>query len=381
MSEAPRDSEALATVDNHPDAEAYFECFYDPPGSEPGTLSIDANATPSELMLIDYDPERVAQHPDLAPAGCAPHLQSESVSWLDIRGLGSEATLLDIGRICALHPLLLEDAVNVPQRPKVQDYNEHLLVVMQMVLPNSDEVGFRSEQVSFVLGDRYLLTFQEEPLDDCFEPVRQRIHHSRGKVRQLGPDYLTYLLVDAVIDAYFPVLEDYGERMAALEEEVASNPSRRTIEKIYRIRRELLALRRAIWPQRSAINTLSRDRSALIDREVQIYFRDCYDHTIQLLDIVETYRELAASLMDVYMSAMSNKVNEIVSLLTIVSSIFIPLTFIVGVYGMNFEYIPELDWHWGYFACWGVMLLVAGSLLTFFWRRGWFDIFTYVQRD
>ncbi|NJL02291.1 MAG: magnesium/cobalt transporter CorA [Spirulinaceae cyanobacterium RM2_2_10] len=381
MPDLPLDSEATAVADAKHEPDDYFKYFQEQPGSEPGTLSIDPDAPPSQIALIDYNSHQLAQTSEMEAESFSSYFHADSVSWLDVQGLGSEDILLTIGELCHLHPLLLEDVVNVPQRPKVQDYNEHLLVVMRMVMPHPDHDGFRSEQISFVLGDRYLLTFQEEPLDDCFTAVRQRICENRGKVRQLGPDYLTYLLVDAALDGYFPVLEAYGDRLGDLEEEVTHNPSRHTIKKIYQLRRELLALRRALWPQRSAINILSSDRSPLIDRDVQIYFRDCYDRLIQLLDLVETYRELAASLMDVYMSAMSNKVNEIVSLLTIVSSIFIPLTFIVGVYGMNFEQMPGLSWRWGYWACCGVMLLVAGSMLTFFWRRGWFAVFSFVNRD
>jgi len=359
-----------------------FDYFYDWPGSEPGTLRIDPDALPSSLVLIDYDRERAACYQDIQPHDCTPYLQSPSVSWLDIRGLGSEGVLRALGDSCALHPLLLEDVVNVPQNPKVQDYTQHLLILMQMLTPNEDpdEVGFEREQVSFVLSDRYLLTFQEEPLQDCFEPVRQRIRNHQGQVRQLGSDYLTYLLVDATIDGYFVVLEDYGERMEALEEEVIEKPTRQTLQKIYALRRELLALRRLIWSQRNAIDLLIRDRHPLISEAVQLYFRDCYSHALQLLEIVETYRELAASLMDVYISAAGQKVNEIISLLTIVSSIFIPLTFIVGVYGMNFEYMPELGWRWGYFVCWGGMLAIASSLALFFWRRGWFALVSPHER-
>ncbi|MEQ8381292.1 MAG: magnesium/cobalt transporter CorA [Coleofasciculus sp. A1-SPW-01] len=372
----------LATRSNDDDDdEDLFEYFYDEPGSLPGTLSIDEDACPSFIVLIDYDESHANRVTNLTADACTPYLTSDSVSWLDIQGLGSEDILLGLGRIVGLHPLLLEDVVNVPQRPKVEDYSDQLLIIAQMVMPKPTEDGFWIEQVSFVLGKSYLLTFQEEPERDCFEPVRARIRGHKGKIRQAGADYLAYTLLDAIIDGFFPVLEDYGERIEALEDEVILNPNHQTLEKIYQVRRELLALRRSIWPQRSAINALIRDGSNLISSDVRIYLRDCYDHTIQVLDMVETYRELASGLMDVYLSSVSNKMNEVMKVLTIMSTVFIPITFIAGVYGMNFQYMPELTWRWGYFVCWGVMIAIAASLCFFFWRRGWFEDSRFAKHD
>jgi len=372
----------LATRSNDDDDdEDLFEYFYDEPGSLPGTLSIDEDACPSFIVLIDYNQSHANRVTNLTPEACTPYLTSDSVSWLDIQGLGSEDILLSLGRIFGLHPLLLEDVVNVPQRPKLEDYTDQLLIISQMVMPKPKEDGFWIEQVSFVLGKSYLLTFQEEPERDCFEPVRARIRGNKGKIRQAGPDYLAYALLDAIIDGFFPVLEDYGERIEALEDEVILNPSHQTLEKIYQVRRELLALRRSIWPQRSAINSLIRDGSDLISSDVRIYLRDCYDHTIQVLDMVETYRELASGLMDVYLSSVSNKMNEVMKVLTVMSTVFIPITFIAGVYGMNFQYMPELTWRWGYFVCWGVMIAIAASLCFFFWRRGWFKDSRFTKDD
>jgi magnesium transporter len=256
-----------------------------------------------------------------------------------------------------------------------------------MVIPKEKGIGFHSEQVSFVLGKHYLLTVQEEPEQDCFQPVRDRIRHDKGIIRKRGADYLAYSLIDSIIDGYFPVLEAYGEQIDQLEDEVVTQPTRRTLEKIYQIRRELLALRRAIWPQRDALNSLIRDGSDLISPDVRIYLRDCYDHAVQVMDIVETYRELSSGLMDVYLSSISNKMNEIMKLLTVISSIFIPLTFIAGVYGMNFNTekspwnMPELNWYWGYPLCWAVMILTAAGLVFFFWRRGWFENYSKIDKD
>jgi magnesium transporter len=247
--------------------------------------------------------------------------------------------------------------------------------------------GFWVEQVSLVLGKHYLLTVQEEPSRDCFQPVRDRIRAGKGSIRKQGPDYLAYTLIDAIIDGFFPVLEAYGERIEELEDEVVTKPTRRTIEKIYQIRRELLALRRAIWPQRDAINSIIRDGSDLISPEVRVYLRDCYDHAVQVMDMVETYRELTSGLMDIYLSSVGNRMNEIMKLLTVISSIFIPLTFIAGVYGMNFNTeksplnMPELNWYWGYPACLGLMAAIAIGLIFFFWRRGWFENFSTIKKD
>jgi magnesium transporter len=288
-----------------------------------------------------------------------------------------------------LHPLTQEDVVNVPQRPKVEDYENQLVIIAWMVMlnPDSDNDSFYKEQVSLILGKHYLLTVQEEPKYDCFGAVRDRIRTNKGIIRKQGADYLAYTLLDAIIDGFFPVLEEYGERIDELEDEVVVNPTRKTLEKIYQIRRELLTLRRAIWPQRDAINALIRDGSNLISPDVRIYLRDCYDHTIQVMDMVETYRELTSGLMDVYLSSVGNKMNEIMKLLTVISSIFIPLTFIAGVYGMNFNTekspwnMPELNWYWGYPLCLALMVAIAGGLVFFFWRRGWFENFSSVKKD
>lgn len=352
--------------------EDYFDYFYDAPGSEPGTLIIEPDAKPSRIVLIDYDENHAIRKVDITPNACAPYIGTNTVSWMDIQGLGSETVLKQVGDIFHLHPLLLEDVVNVPQRPKLEDYNNQLLMIAHMVRLKEDEPGFDTEQVSFVLGKRYLLTFQQEELQDCFEIVRDRIRTSQGRVRQSGADYLTYLLLDSIIDGYFPVVEHYEDRIEALEDSIITAPDRHTMEEIYDIRRELLALRRLIWPLRNVLNLLMRDHHGIISNDVQIYFRDSYDHVIQILEIIEAYRELATSLMDVYMSTMGNKLNEIMKFLTVISTIFIPLTFIVGVYGMNFEYMPELQGKWSYFMVWLIMLAIAGGLIFYFWRKGWF---------
>lgn len=356
-----------------------LEYFSEKAGSVPGTLRIEENAKPPKIVLIDYAVHQAVRVKNLTPEACAAYLDTKSVSWVDVAGLGSEETLQKLGQIFHLHPLILEDIVNVPQRPKIETYRDQLVIITQMAILQENREGFWLEQVSFVLGQHYLLTVQEEPDRDSFDPVRDRIRHNKGKIRSSGSDYLAYALWDAIIDGYFPVLEAYGERIEVLEDEVVLNPTRQTLAKIYEIKRELLALRRAIWPQRDAINSLLRDENALVSAEVRVYLRDCYDHAVHIIDMLETYRELASGLMDVYLSAVGNKMNEVMKTLTVISTIFIPLTFIAGIYGMNFNTevsplnMPELNWYWGYPAFWGVTIAIALGLIYFFRRRGWFQ--------
>ncbi|HBB36098.1 MAG TPA: magnesium and cobalt transport protein CorA [Cyanobacteria bacterium UBA8803] len=384
MSQERFSASGLATEPE--DEEDLFDYFYDEPGSLPGTLSIEADATPSTIVLIDYNETHATRVANLTPEACAPYLDTASVSWVDVQGLGNEDILQRLGSVFDLHLLVLEDVVNVPQRPKVEDYEDQLVIISQMVMPKPNKDGFWIEQVSFVLGKYYLLTVQEEPERDCFDPIRDRIRAAKGTIRRQGSDYLAYTLLDSIIDGFFPVLENYGEAIDDLEDEVVANPTRYTLEKIYRIRRGLLALRRAIWPQRDAINSLIRNGSNLICDEVRIYLRDCYDHIIQVMDIVETYRELTSGLMDVYLSSISNKMNEVMKFLTVMSSIFIPLTFVAGIYGMNFNTeksplnMPELNLYWGYPTCLAAMFAIGVGLFAFFWRRGWFEDFSSIKR-
>ncbi|MBF2046490.1 magnesium/cobalt transporter CorA [Leptolyngbya sp. NK1-12] len=376
----------LPFINTDPEEEdEYFEYFSDEPGSIPGTLSIEADASPPVIFLIDYDSSKAVRVKIDQPEDCTPYLDSVSVSWVDVQGLGNEDVLRRIGEVFDLHPLMLEDVVNVPQRPKIDEYGDQVLLIARMVTPKENGRGFVAEQVSLILGRHYLLTVQEEPDYDCFGPVRERIRLAKGTIRQHGADYLAYALIDAIIDGFFPVLEEYGEALEELENEVVESPTHQSLEKIHRIRRELLALRRAIWPQRDAINSLIRDCHDLISDEVRVYLRDCYDHTVQVIDMVETYREVASSLMDVYVSSVGNRMNEVMKTLTIVSTIFIPLTFIAGVYGMNFNpdaspwNMPELEWYWGYPACLLLMLGVGLASVLYFKRRGWFENFSGIK--
>jgi magnesium transporter len=292
---------------------------------------------------------------------------------VNVDGLGDGDVLKQIGEVFRLHPLALEDVVHVHQRAKVELYSDYYFIVGRMVEKNE---RLETDQLSLFLGKNFVVTFQEWPGDD-FDPVRERIHKASGNFRRLGPDYLAYALIDAFIDHYFPVVEKYGERLEELEDSILSRPDSDVISDIYEVRRELLVLRRCAWPLRDAMSSLYREPCAFVSDDTRIYLRDCYDHTVQIMDLLENYRDTASSLTEVYLSSASNRLSEIMKVLTIFTTIFIPLSFIAGVYGMNFNTgvsplnMPELNWYWGYPFALSLMAVVAGVLLLLFRRRGW----------
>jgi magnesium transporter len=295
-------------------------------------------------------------------------LQDDAVCWIDVQGLGDEEVLREFADLFSIHPLALEDVVNVPQRAKVERFDKHTLLITRMALLR--EQGIEPEQVSLFIGTNYVLTFQERA-GDVFDPIRKRIRQGGPILRSSGPSYLAYALLDAVIDGYYPVLEVFGESLEALEDEIVSNPHPAILHEIHQAKRDLLAMRRGIWPQREAVNALIRDENPLIADTVRVYLRDCYDHCVQIMDGIETYRELAGGLMDVYLSSVGNRQNEVMKVLTIMASIFIPLTFMAGIYGMNFENMPELHAAWGYPFLLAAMAVVAVGMIVYFRRKGW----------
>jgi magnesium transporter len=341
-----------------------------PAGSRPGTLALSPDSPPPVIRLIRFDAdhleERVVDDIDELPG----MLQNgDKVSWIDVQGFGDEATLHKLCAIFELHPLALEDAVNVPQRPKSEIYERcHLYITRMVRLGEHREIC--AEQVSIFFGKNYVLTLQEQ-YGDVFDPIRRRLRQSEGIIRRHGPDYLAYALIDAIIDGYFPVIEMLGDRLHEVEEEILERPSPAGMRRIHAIRRDLLGLRRAVWPQREAVSTLIREESNLLSPMVRQYLRDCHDHAVQASDAVETYRELAASLMDIYLSSMSQRTNEVMKVLTIMASIFIPLTFLAGIYGMNFDYMPALHVRWAYRALLAVMFLIGAGMVWYFRFRGW----------
>ena len=307
----------------------------------------------------------------LSSASEIPELLSDPslTAWIDVEGLGNPDVLREIGGLLEIHPLALADVANVPQRPKVELYADRLLLVChQAMLTSQGEIDF--EQVSLVLGPGWVVSFSEKP-GDVFEPVRARIRSPQMRIRRMRADFLAYALIDAVVDAYFPVVEKLGNDLDELEDEVMGRPTRATLERMHAIRRQLLQLHRLQWRQRDAIATLWRDETFPITEPVRPFLRDVHDHAFVVLDSIETFRDLSVSLMDVYLSAASNRLNEVMKTLTLVATIFIPLTFIVGVYGMNFDVMPELRWRWGYAAVWVAMIAIGGGLLAWFRRRDW----------
>jgi len=342
-------------------------------GATPGTLRIHPDATRPVVRVMAYGPDDFAEQEVDDPESLAPLLGKWPVTWVNVDGLGDAEMLTRIGEIFQMHPLALEDAVNVPQRAKVEQYGENLFIVTRMV---SLGEHLETEQLSLFLGRGVVVTFQERS-GDCLEPVRERIRKGTGRLRGAGADYLVYALLDAVIDAYFPVLEQRGEHLETLEDQVIAHPDSSMIARIHTAKRDLLALRRAIWPQREAINSLLRDPIDLVAESTHVYLRDCYDHVIQVIDVVETYRELASGLLDAYQSSVANRMNEVMKVLTIIATIFIPLGFLAGIWGMNFDpeaspfNMPELGWRYGYPVGLALMGTVAVCLLLFFWRRGW----------
>lgn len=343
------------------------------PGSSPGLLAAVPESPHPVMRVIAYGPEEVIERTVEDIADVRAMIGRKPVTWVNVDGLGDVDTIQRIGEAFSVHRLALEDVVRVHQRPKVEEYAEHIFIVLRIPQMNGRA---DTEQVSIFLGGDYVLTFQERP-GDCFDAIRERLRRDRGRIRESGCDYLAYALIDAVIDAYFPVLEAYGEAVEDLEDELTAHADREIAKRVHMVKRDLLNLRRAIWPLREMINTLIRDRSPRITESTAIYLRDCYDHAIQLLDIVETYRDIASGLLDLYLSSVSTRLNEVIKVLTIIATIFIPLGFVAGVYGMNFDRqaspfnMPELSWTYGYPFALGIMAAVAGGLLYYFYRRGW----------
>ncbi len=345
-----------------------FRKRHPPAGSKPGTLMIHAAAERPRIHVMKYRPDHLEEHDVDTIEAVRDLLADDHVCWIDVQGHGDEALLRAFAEFFSIHPLALEDVVNVPQRPKVERYDEHTLCITRMFQSESGSV--EPEQVSVFIGDRYVLTFQERS-GDVFDPVRERIRQGGPIMRSSGPSYLAYALLDAVIDGYYPLLEAFGERVERLEDQIVSEPQPAILHDIHTTKRDMLTIRRAVWPQREAISALIRDEDPLISAQVRVYLRDCYDHCVQIMDGLETYRELAGGLMDVYLSCVGNRQNEVMKILTIMASIFIPLTFLAGIYGMNFEYMPELHTRWAYPVLLAAMAVMAVGMVFYFHRKGW----------
>ncbi len=339
-------------------------------GLPPGTLvHIGENKTGKvTIATFNYAGTRCDERQDPPLDGLAPPTDG-SVTWVDVGGVHKMEVLESFGKQFQLHSLLLEDIANTDQRPKLDDYETCLFLVMKM-LSVTDRQDIIVEQVSLVLGRNFVLSFQENGTD-VFKPVRDRLRGGKGRLRQSGADYLLYALVDAIVDQYFAVLEALGEKIEALQDLVVSDPKPETLQQIHALKRQLLFLRRAVWPLREAMNGLSRSECPLLQEPTKVFFRDVYDHVVQIVDTIETLREMVSACLDIYLSSISYRLNAVMKVLTIITTIFMPLTFIVGVYGMNFEHMPELQWKWGYPAVLGVMAVVGVGMLVAFKKKRW----------
>jgi magnesium transporter len=344
------------------------------PGAPPGTIEVDPRGHEPIIDVFGFGPDGHFERAGVAPALAKELLAKWPVTWVNIEGLGDAGILRAIADIFRLHPLVLEDVVNTHQRAKVEQYGSQLFVVTRMAMLDEDG-DVETEQLSIVLGSNFVVTFQERP-GDTLGPVRERIRNGHA-LRRAGADFLAYAIIDAVVDNYFPVLESYGERLEQLEEEVIAGPGQESLAKVHKSRRELLLLRRAIWPQRDALAELYREALPQITDATRVYLRDCHDHAVQVMDLVESYREMSAALIEVYISQVSNRLNEIMKVLTIFAAVFSPLTFIAGIWGMNFDpdsspwNMPELRWAWGYPFALALMAIVGVFTLAWFRHRGW----------
>lgn len=351
------------------------------PGTAPGTVIIDPGSPPPEISVISYGPERFDESESVDVDRLPDFVGREEVTWVNVVGFGDANVIRRIGDIFHIHQLVLEDVVNVHQRAKVEEYDGQLFIVARMVsltdgTGDDHDLRIESEQISLIVGKNYVVTFQEKP-GDCFDPIRSRLRKAAGRVRQAGADYLAYSLLDAIVDGYFPVLERFGEELDAVEDQFEGHHGHSTVHRIHQLRSDLLTLRRSAWPHREAINSLLRTDMPLITAETRVYLRDCYDHTVQIIDVAESSRELCSDLRDLHFSQMSLRQNDIMKVLTVMATIFIPLSFIASLYGMNFDHhvskwnMPELQYKYGYPCVLALMLIVAGGLLVFFRRRGW----------
>jgi magnesium transporter len=341
-------------------------------GVSPGSLihiGEVSDAIP-QLSVLRYHPGGAEDLSSLDVAQIAATVTPKSVTWINLDGLHDVNLIESLGSAFRLHSLILEDILNTDHRAKLEVGENCLFIVAKMLTLHPAREEILSEQISLVIAPGYVLSFQEKP-GDLFDSLRQRIAADQGRVRKMGADYLAYRLLDTIVDHYFVILEQMGDHIEKLEEELLARPDRPLLHRIHLAKREMILLRRAVWPLREVISGLQRDDSGNISTAVQPFLRDLYDHTIQIIDTVETYRDVITGLLDLYLSSISNRMNEIMKVLTIMSTLFIPLTFLVGVYGMNFDNMPELHWRWGYFALWGVMLGCVGGMFVFFRRKGW----------
>ena len=321
-----------------------------------------------KIHVIQYGEEELAETYIESPCDLLKFINKTSITWIDISGLHDVSLIEKIGQIFSIHPLVQEDIVHLSQRPKLEEFKDYFFIVLRMFY--FDEKNIIEEQISMIMGKDFLITFQERPWD-TFDSIRERIRSRKFKITKEKSDYLAYRLIDAIVDNYFVILEDLEERMELIEDDLLIKPSMDILQEIHRLKKEMISLRRSVWPLREVIDRLGRTESTLIKKPTKLYIRDVYDHTIQIIDVIENYRDILSGILDTYLSSLSNHMNEVMKILTIIATIFIPLTFISGVYGMNFEFMPELKWHWGYFGSWFVMAVIAVVMIFYFKKKKW----------
>ncbi|HDP98924.1 MAG TPA: magnesium/cobalt transporter CorA [bacterium] len=341
-------------------------------GLPPGTLVHigEKKIDKVRIRIIDYDDQQLTEKEVQNIEECFPFKDEPTVTWINIDGLHDVGLIEKIGTWFDIHPLVLEDIVHTGQRPKLHEFDDYLYIVLKMLYYDDTEAEVRDEQFSLILGKNYVITFQER-VGDVFEPVRERIRSGKIRVRKRKADYLAYALIDAVVDNYFAVLEKLGEKIESSEEHLLNNPTPAKLQTIHSLKRVLISLRKSVWPLREVISSMERSETSLIDGSTAVYLKDVYDHAIQVIDTIESFRDFVSGMLDIYLSSLSNKMNEVMKVLTMIATIFIPLTFIAGVYGMNFAHMPELEWYWSYPVIWGIMIILVVGMLAYFKRKKW----------
>jgi len=324
----------------------------------------------ARITIIDYAEAQFQECEAKKVEECFPFKDKPTVTWINIDGIHQVEIIEKIGKLFDLHPLLLEDIVNTGQRPKMEDFGDYIFIVLKMLHYDEKDKEVKAEQVSLILASNFVISFQESE-GDVFNPIRERIKSGKGRIRKMGADYLAYSLMDAIVDSYFIILEKLGEEIEDTEGELVTNPTSETLQALHNLKREMIFLRKSVWPLREVVSVLERVESALINKTTLIYLRDVYDHTIQVIDTIETFRDMLSGMLDIYLSSISNRMNAVMKVLTIIATIFIPLTFIAGIYGMNFKFMPELEWHWGYPAALLVMVIIGVLMLIYFKRSEW----------
>jgi len=341
-------------------------------GLPPGTIVHvgEKKVNKAKIAIIDYDEAHFQEKEAKNVEECFPFKDKPTITWINIDGVHQVDIIEKIGKHFDLHPLVLEDIVNTGQRPKMEDFVDYIFIVLKMLYYDEKKKEINTEQVSLILGSNFVISFQESE-GDIFDPIRERIRSDRGRIRKMGADYLAYALIDEAVDNYFMILEKLGERIEDIEDELVTNPTPETLHTIHNLKREMILLRKSVWPLREVISRLERWESSLIQKSTGIYLRDVYDHTIQVIDAIETFRDMLSGMLDIYLSSISNRMNEVMKVLTIIATIFIPLTLIAGIYGMNFKYMPELEQPWGYPVAFLIMFSIGIIMVIYFRKKKW----------